>query len=407
MMIFMRKAVFVFVSAWWAAAQQPQAPRDTPFEGQKAVVLANQKIAVTLLEQGSTIANVVLVDDPEKLNPLWNPVQLARNAGRTAQFNGTIGHFVCVDGFGTPSAEERAAGLPGHGEAHLQHFEVTREPSGRAVTFSGKLPIVEEVFTRTFHIVDGESVVYVDSRIESLLGFDRPVNWAEHATVGAPFLEPGKTTIALSGTRSQNRDYTATNQAGRGRGGTLGANPNSGRGGAPATQRRLVPGKDFTWPMAGALDGSTVDLHVIPENPHFLDHAATLLDPTRELEWVAAFNSEKRLIYGYVFRRADYPWLQHWGNYPSAGQVVRGMEFSTQPYDVSRREAISRNAMFGAPTYRWLPAKSKIESHFLLFYARVPEGFTQIDDVRLEDGHLTIEDRSAGKQLTLAASRGL
>src|SRR5262249_8904499 len=161
---------------------------------------------------------------------LWNPVQLARDAGRTVQFNGTIGHFVCVDGFGTPSSEERAAGLPGHGEAHLQHFDVTRDPSGNAVTFSGKLPIVAEVFTRTYRIVDGESVVYVDSQIESLLGFDRPVNWAEHATVGAPFLEPGKTTIALSGTRSQNRDYTTTNQGGRGRGGAPGVSPNSGRG---------------------------------------------------------------------------------------------------------------------------------------------------------------------------------
>lgn len=388
------------------AAQQVEKPRDITFEGQKAVMLSNQKLQVTLLDQGSILASVVLADDPEKLSPLWNPLRMARDAGRQPRFDGTFGHFVCVDGFGQTSAEERAAGLPGHGEAHLTQFDVTREASPNAVTLTAKLPIVQEVFTRTFRVIEGENVVYVDSQLESLLGFDRPVNWAEHATVAAPFLAPGKTTIALSGTQSQNRDYAA-DQRRSGRGGAGRGNAGTGRGNAPPVQRRLAPGKDFTWPLAPGLDGSPVDMHIIPENPHFLDHAATLLDPNRELEWVSAFNSEKRLVYGYIFRREDYPWLQHWGNYPSASQVVRGMEFGTQPYDVPRREAVTLNSMFGAPTYRWLPAKSKIESHFLLFYARVPVGFNQVDDIRLESGRIVIEDRRSGKRLTLTASRGL
>jgi hypothetical protein len=394
----MTKHALVFLAASIAIAQQLGAPRDTAFEGQKGVLLSNGKLQLTVLGQGATIASVVLVDDAEKLSPLWNPMRLAREAGREARFAGATGHFVCVDGFGQPSAEERAAGLPQHGEAHVTQFEMTRGAATNSVSFSAKLPIVNERFTRSFHIVEGENVVYVDSELENLLGFDRPVNWAEHATVAAPFVEPGKTTIALSGTRSQNRDYTA-NQAGRGAA--------SGRGEEAPAPRRLAPGKDFIWPLAPGLDGKPVDLHVIPENPHFLDHAATLLDRGRELEWVSVLNVEKRLVYGYIFRRDEYPWLQHWGNYPSSAQVVRGLEFGTQPYDVPRRQTISENSMFNAPTYRWLPAKSKIESHFLLFYARVPEGFQEVDDIRLQGGAITIEDRSSAKQLMLTASRGL
>ena len=146
---------------------------------------------------------------------------------------------------------------------------------------------------------------------------------------------------------------------------------------------------------------------MLPEHPHYLDHTATLLDPSRSLEWVAAFNSSKRVILGYVFKREDYPWLQYWGSYPADAQVVRGMEFGTQPYDLPRREIITDGPMFGTPVYRWLPAKSKIESHFLLFYARVPEGFQHVDDVRLENGRIVIEDRRAHRQVTLSASRGL
>jgi hypothetical protein len=83
------------------------------------------------------------------------------------------------------------------------------------------------------------------------------------------------------------------------------------------------------------------------------------------------------------------------------------MEFGTQPYDVPRREAITLNSMFRTPTYRWLPAKSKIESHFLLFYVKVPAGLNQVDDIHLENGRLIIEDKVTKKQLNLAASRGL
>jgi hypothetical protein len=62
--------------------------------------------------------------------------------------------------------------------------------------------------------------------------------------------------------------------------------------------------------------------------------------------------------------------------------------------------------LFGVPTFRWLPAKSKIENHFVIFYTHVPEAFTKIDDVTLKDGKLTIVDRS-GSRLVLTASRGL
>ena len=233
-------------------------------------------------------------------------------------------------------------------------------------------------------MVEGENVIYVESQLENLLGFDRPVNWAEHATIGSPFLESGVTVVDVSGSRSRARPYQG--------------------GGAGATQRRLVSGKDFTWPMAPGLDGANVDIRRAPENPHYLDHAVTLLDPSRRLEWVTALHPGKRLILGYVFKREEYPWLQYWGNYPPTQKMARGMEFSTQPFDVPRREAVSSGAMFDTPTYRWLPAKAKIESRFLLFYARAPEGFGKVDDVRVENGQIVIEDRGANKRITLAAS---
>jgi hypothetical protein len=91
--------------------------------------------------------------------------------------------------------------------------------------------------------------------------------------------------------------------------------------------------------------------------------------------------------------------------YSGDSTAARGVEFSTQPFDVSHRETVDAHEMFGTPTYKWLPAKAKMHTCFLLFYTRVPAGFTAVADVALDDGQLKIKDRS-GTLLTLSASRG-
>src|SRR5258708_10412495 len=146
-------------------AQAPL-PQKSTFEGQPAFVLANDKLSLSIWERGGAMVDLVLKDDPERLSPLWNPVRLARELGQTREANGSAGHFVCVDGFGQPSPERRAAGLPMHGEVHLEKWELVKtQKNGAAaeITFRTRLPIVQEIFSRTFRIVDGENVVYIDS----------------------------------------------------------------------------------------------------------------------------------------------------------------------------------------------------------------------------------------------------
>jgi hypothetical protein len=377
-----------------AVAQSPGTEflRRVEFEERPALLLSNDKIELTMLTTGGSFVNLVLKDDPERLSPLWNPVRMARESGEHRRGRGPgagFGHFVCVDGFGPVSKEEQAAGMPGHGEAHTQPWEVlssVKKDGVLSVAFSANLPLVQETFRRTVRLVDGEPVVYVESDLENLLAFDRPVCWAEHATIGSPFLEPGKTVVDMSARQAKTRTH-ADEQ---------GPQPH-----------RLVNFKDFTWPMAPGLDGQLIDLRAAPLNPNSLDHTTCLMDPGRTLVFVTALHSEKRLLLGYLFKREEYPWVQNWENYPSSMRMARGMEISTQPFDVPRREVIDMRSMFGAPVYRWLPAKSKIGSRFLFFYTKTPEGFQKVDDVILQNGKLDIEDRAAGKRITLPASVGL
>jgi hypothetical protein len=344
-------------------------------DGRPVHVISNDRLALTIRSVGGAMVQLLIKDDPDKLNPLEG-----------------LGHFVCVDGFGPVSPEERAAGLPGHGEAHRVAWDLLsseKKDGTLSVVFAAMLPLVQETFRRTIRIVDGESVVYIDSELESLLAFDRPVNWGEHATIGGPFLEQGTTVTDMSASRAMTRSYASEAVD-------------------PPDHHNLADFKEFRWPLAPTAAGGSVDVRIAPTITPVMDQTTSLMDPSRRLVFVTAFHPGKRALFGYVFRREEYPWTQMWDSYPGEGRrSSRGMEFAVQPFDLPRREVIQTNSMFDTPTYRWLPAKSRIGSSFVMFYTRTPEGFTRVDDVVLENGKLTIQDRNAGKAIVLNASRGL
>ena len=153
----------------------------------------------------------------------------------------------------------------------------------------------------------------------------------------------------------------------------------------------------------GAFDRRQNDRPVEHEIP-YIDHSATLLDPSSRTAWVTAINLKRNLIIGWVFSREEFPWLQIWGNFPATGKMARGLEFSTQPFDVPRRDAVSAPPLFDTPWFRWLPAKSRIETKFLVFYARIPDGFRKVDEVKIQNGRIRVADNKAQKEINLEAS---
>jgi hypothetical protein len=171
--------------------------------------------------------------------------------------------------------------------------------------------------------------------------------------------------------------------------------------------RQLQSFTDFAWPMAPGRDGQPFDLRSAPMKSGFTDHSTSLLDPSRRLVFVTALHVEKKLLIGWVFRREEFPWVQTWVSYPGPNRMTRGLEFATQPFDLPRADVLKAGPLFDTPVFRVLPAKSKIASSFLMFYTRVPDGFQKVDDIQLEGGQLTIQDRGAAKRIVLAASRPL
>ena len=187
----------------------------------------------------------------------------------------------------------------------------------------------------------------IHESVENLTACDRPIGWTQHVTLGPPFLEKGVTQFRASATRSKVLESE------------FGAH------------ERLRNAAEFDWPHAKLRDGGDEDLRVLTGAEASCAFTTHLMDPSREHAFFAAYAPAARLVFGYVWKRADFPWMGIWEenhsrtHAPWNGRTLtRGMEFGVSPMPESRRQMIERRELFGVPAYRWLPAKSRLEAEY-------------------------------------------
>jgi hypothetical protein len=321
------------------------------YRGRRAARIENDALRVTVLEQGGHIAEIL--DKATGINPLWTPpwpsiepstydraAHPEYGGGVDATLlAGIMGHNLCLDIFGGPSDEEAAAGLPVHGEASLVRYEL--EPSGLTLVQRARLPLTNLRIERTIRLAD--RALRVQEHVENLSGVDRPVAWTQHVTLGPPFLQKGVTEFRASASRSRVFEE------------------------AFGSADYLEPGADFDWPDAPGLGGGTADLRRSSPAAASSAYTAHLMDARQDTAFFVAFSPETRLAFGYVWRRADFPWMGIWEENSSRTQppwngvtLTRGMEFGASPFPESRREMIERGRLFDVPTFRWIPAATRV-----------------------------------------------
>ncbi|HKW97055.1 MAG TPA: hypothetical protein VJN43_04935 [Bryobacteraceae bacterium] len=355
---------------------------ETKFRGRRAFTLENGRLRVTVLEEGGHIAEVL--DKAAGISPLWIPpwpsiepstYSLERHPEYGADSEskllaGIMGHNLCIDIFGGPSAEEAAAGLTVHGEASVARYEISGDTSH--LTARAQFPIAQLRFERQIGF-GGERGVEIRETLENLAAADRPIAWTQHVTLGPPFIERGRTEFRASATRSKvfEDDF----------------------GQKDVYQK---PAAEFDWPNVPRIGGGYVDLRVYNNAPTSAGFTTHLMDPHREHAYFAAFSPTHKLAFGYVWPRADFPWLGIWEENhsrltpPWNGKTLTcGMEFGASPMPEPRRKMIERGSLFGVRGFRWIPAKSTLRVRYWAMLApadRVPEALTWSgeNDVRFE-----------------------
>jgi hypothetical protein len=338
------------------------------FENRRAVRIENELVRVTATVEGGHIAEIQ--HKPSAVNPLWLPpwpsiepstYDYARHpeygAGDDARLlAGIMGHNICLDTFGAPSAEEAAAGMPVHGEGPVIPYEVSANIEGEMI-LAATLRLAELRFSRRITLAAGSSVVLLSETVESLAASDRPIAWTQHVTLGPPFLEAGRTQFRMPATRSKAGD--------------AGFNDNLGP---------YQPDAEFAWPFCPLKNGTTEDFRVYTKGPVSGGFSTHLMDPAREQAFFLAWSPTSRVLFGYVWKRCDFPWLARWEEYrlrsdpPWKGRTITcGMEFGVSPLVESRRKMVERGSLFGVPAYRWVPAYGKVTVDYCAFITNADE----------------------------------
>jgi hypothetical protein len=339
---------------WVRPANEATLPA-TIFRGRRAAAIENDHLRVTVLQEGGHIAEIL--DKQTGVNPLWIPPwpsiePSTFNADKHREFGtgsdarllaGIMGHSVCLDIFGGPSADEAAAGITVHGEASVDPYEIADRNGKLALRI--RLPLAQLRFERSIELHD--RALRIQESVENLTACDRPIAWTQHVTLGPPFLERGATQFRASASRSKVYETD------------FGANA------------YLKSAAEFDWPMAPQSVSGAADLRVMNSAPASSGFTTHLMDPQREDAFFVAFAPALRLALGYIWNRADFPWLGIWEENcsrtetPWSGKTIaRGMEFGVSPFPESRKQMVDRGRLFGVPTYRWLPAKGRLHAEY-------------------------------------------
>src|SRR5262249_38487728 len=155
-------------------------------------------------------------------------------------------------------------------------------------------------------------------------------HWTQHVTLGPQFLSSPNASVSLPGSRSLTYPH-----------------------GYDEGRALLTSNDEFVWPNAPLAGGGTVDLSR-PFSKRGLGFVvATLVDKKKDIGFIAATNPELGLLIGYCFKRVDFPWVAIWEENQGIAAApwkqrtqARGLEFSSTPLPVLRREAFLSGKLF-------------------------------------------------------------
>ncbi len=347
----------------------------TSFSGRRAWTVETEFLRFTLLQSGGHLAEIVLRGANE-VNPLWvqsrptiesdayNPEihgELYGTAPESHLLSALAGHNLCFPFWGNPSPSEVVAGMTFHGETNIRRWQLIEESSD-SITLEVHLPESAATMRRRFWCRG--HALHVDSHATNLSSWDRPFGWCEHATLGSPFLESGSTCFDASLSRG-----FVTGEFG---------------------------GQKLVWPegVTRAPSSQPIDLRVFSgTSQHRLLHSF-LVEPSREWGFFTAFHPAFALLFGYVFRRTDFPWFNVWEN-NDANMQTRGMEFSNTPQHGTMKTLISSANVWGVPAYEWLDAHSTVTKKFIAFLHRIASDFRGAADIRVLEDRLEVFERGS------------
>ncbi|HEY4063127.1 MAG TPA: hypothetical protein VGM30_14575 [Puia sp.] len=293
-----------------------------------------------------------------RVNPLnfaYTREQMPVNNRQGAPFKG---HFLCCGRWGHPSAQEAADGMPDHGTFSNMEWRGTRQGGQRlemeATSGAEGLSIV-----KTLDLDLREPVFLVRDRIRNIGTRPESFHLVQHPTLSFPFLDDGT---------------------------LINCNASIGFNQAHALQ---AEGHMSRWPLGYCEDGSVLGLRQSerPYNGLF----SFLIDREKPIGWIAAYSPEYRLLFGYCWRREDYPWVHLWQHWEERRIKYRAMEFGVAGFHNAFGDLPAYPAEFmGERAYLHLGRGEETERSYICFLQALPGGCSGVADIKWDGSAIVI-----------------
>ena len=241
------------------------------------------------------------------------------------------GHFLCMDRWGQPSAAEEKNGMPFHGEAS----HVAWKQTGGAGAMEAMLPMAQLHIERQASLQG--AVLTVRERVTNRGKLGRIYNMVQHPSIAPPFLDVDTV-----------------------------VDTNAGAGFAQSAPGVLLPG--------GAKSVRSLTTNADPNVTSFAVHA--------DIGWVTALTPRHKLVIGYVWESAQYPWLNLWRHVVDGKPAARGLEFGTTGLHQPFGEQVRRGRMLDKPLFVHIDTGETQERRYRAFLQKAPDGAKGVSNVR-------------------------
>ena len=335
---------------------------ETLFKDRASLVFKNASAQLVIDLAGGSYRELRFLD--QTLNPLnWGQPRPGNTDPKV------IGHFLCLDRWGPPSAAEGANGMPYHGEAGRvlwQVDEAVHEHDGIGhASMSASLPMAGLRITRSIQFAPEQAVAMIHETVTNQNKLGRPYNMVQHPSIGPPFL-------------TENTVVDANGRKGFAQGGSL-PNPEE---------------PSFYWPQAQNQDGELVNLRHL-HGDHNPNVTSFTIDDS--IGWVTAATPEAGLLIGYIWPTSDYPWLDIWRNSEGGKPTARGLEFGTtglhQPFPI----LMEKGRIFGKRIFEYLDANESATKRFAVFLLKIPNDFSGVGQLSVDTENIKLTERSGGQ----------
>jgi len=372
------------------------------WNGRRALSLSNGAVGLTLLLDGGHFVDFRRMNDgPAGINVIWEaPYRTMDPAAFTSELesaygpngvgrflSGYTGHALALDYFGP--APQSNPDLPLHGEIASAPWDILKvDEALKSLTacFTAEAPVRKLRLQRDIHLVTSEHVAYVRESVSNLTDETRPLHWVEHAAFGEPMLDPEQSVVALPGSKMQT--WPLAYDHGR---------------------ALLADNFESEWPLSKTRDEEVIDISQPFPRAQTGFVVAVKLDEARDLGYVAVLNWRLGLAAGYLFRRADFPWVAIWeenqarDGAPWSGRTrVRGLEFGSTPMPLGLNHPLVSAPLFGTPTFMTLAPGETRSAAYAMFIAQVPTHWRSITDIATCNGAIVI--RFGKESVHLAAT---